>query len=75
MLRRTGSMPAFTPTAADLAALDAAIYSGAETVKYQDRTVTYRSLVEMRALRAIMSEAIDGTPRRATFTLIAPSRR
>lgn len=37
-----------------LAALDAAIATGALTVKYGDKTVTYRSLDEMLRIRKLM---------------------
>lgn len=42
-------------TASQLAALEEAIASGANTVQYQDRRVTYRTLEEMRSLRDEMA--------------------
>ena len=55
-------------TAADLAALDEAIATGALEVEYQDRKVRYRSLNDMLRTRAIMKQDIGGTP-------TTPSRR
>lgn len=41
-------------TLEDLTALEKAMKSGAQKVEYNDRTVTYRSLVEMQTLRDLM---------------------
>ena len=49
---------AFTQTQLDT--LEAAIATGARTVAYADRTVTYNSLAEMLALRAQMIAELGG---------------
>ncbi len=41
-------------TLEDLAALSAAIKTGARRIEYQDKTVEYRSLAEMLAIRRLM---------------------
>ena len=41
-------------TQAQLDALEAAIAEGVEEVKYQDKTVKYRSIKQMMALRDVM---------------------
>ncbi|MGL4478794.1 MAG: phage head-tail joining protein [Aeromonas veronii] len=46
-------------TQAQLDALDAAIASGALSVRYADQQVTYRSLQEMQAIRDKMAAALD----------------
>lgn len=46
-------------TQADIDALDEALVSGVSTVRYRDRTVTYHSLKEMRALRRDMIREVD----------------
>lgn len=48
---------AFTQTQLD--ALNSAIAEGALTVKYQDKSVTYRSLDEMLRLRELMYREIN----------------
>jgi hypothetical protein len=48
-------------TQAQLDALDEAIANGVLTVKYQDRTVTYRSLDEMLKLRETMRQELGLT--------------
>lgn len=45
-------------TAAQIAALEAAIATGALTVRYADRTVTYRSLDEMLRLLEDMKDEV-----------------
>lgn len=47
-------------TQVQLDALDDAIASGALTVKYQDKTVTYRSLADMLRLRDLMAAELSG---------------
>jgi hypothetical protein len=47
-----------TWTADDLAALDAAIASGAKKVKYSDREIEYQSLSDMLKVRGIMRAAL-----------------
>lgn len=49
---------------AQLAALDAAIASGALRVSYDGKSVEYRSLDEMLRVRADLASAIVGRPRR-----------
>jgi len=46
-------------TQAQLDALDAAIASGALSVRYADQQVTYRSLQEMQAIRDKMAAALN----------------
>jgi hypothetical protein len=41
-----------------LDALEAAIAEGVQTVKYQDKEVTYRSLDEMIKVRSLMRKAL-----------------
>lgn len=53
-------------TSAQLAALQAAIASGALTVHYSDRTVTYRSLDDMLKLERIMDADITPPATAAT---------
>lgn len=48
-------------TAADLVAIDKSLKSGALSVRYQDRTVTYRSLDELLRIRSIILTALGGT--------------
>jgi hypothetical protein len=45
-------------TAAQLTALESAIASGALTVRYADKMVTYRSLDEMLSLQRVMTADI-----------------
>lgn len=45
-------------TSASLTAIDAAIKSGATTVRYQDRTVVYRDADELLKLRALILNSI-----------------
>lgn len=58
-------------TQADLDALRAAIASGALTVSYRDRTVTYHSLRELRELAAEMERQLTAAP---THRLAAHSK-
>lgn len=46
-------------TQAQLDALDSAIAEGALTVKYQDKSITYRSLDEMMRVRNMMAESMN----------------
>lgn len=55
-------------TATQLATLEAAIASGVLSVRYADKTITYQSLAEMRALRDQMVEEINRTPSSARCT-------
>ena len=50
-------MPTFT--SAQLSAIDGAIAQGVLTVSYDGRTVTYRSLEEMRSIRAQIYRALQ----------------
>lgn len=52
-----------TWTQAEIDALKAAVASGVQTVTYSDRTVTYQSLEDMRALLATMEQSVTGAPR------------
>lgn len=59
-------------TQEDLATLNEAISTGAQTVRYGDRTVTYHSMKEMLLLRNTMKAEIEAAtgvtkPRRRTF--------
>lgn len=48
-------------TQGDIDALDAAIATGALRVRYADgREVTYRSLDELRQVRAMLTEQVSG---------------
>jgi hypothetical protein len=46
-------------TQSQLDAIEAAIASGELTVRFGDRTVTYRSMDELLQARAVIKEAID----------------
>lgn len=48
---------------ADIDALRAAVKQGVSSVSYADRTVTYRSLDEMRKLLAEMENAVNAPKR------------
>ena len=53
-------------TLSDLEAITAAIATGALTVEYSDRKVVYRSLADMRSIKAEIEQALglqDGAPR------------
>jgi len=50
-------------TAAQITALEKAIATGALQVRYGDRSVTYRSLDEMRSLLAEMKGQVQGVVR------------
>ena len=52
-------------------ALAAAIATGALTVQYRDRSVTYQSLSEMRSLLSEMDRQLTGAP---THRLAAHSK-
>lgn len=54
-------------TSADLVALEAAIATGATSVKFADRQVNYRSLAEMLKLRDLMISAL-ASPKRKRFS-------
>lgn len=56
---------AFTQEDADK--LRRAIASGALTVRYQDRTVTYRSLAEMRETLGMIEEELSGQRKARRF--------
>lgn len=49
-------------TQADYDALVAAMNTGAMTVKYQDRQVTYRTIDEMIRLKKIMADELKISP-------------
>ena len=50
-------------TPGQIAALQSAIASGATTVSYDGKSVTYRSLTEMRTLLAEMNASVIGAGR------------
>lgn len=50
-------------TAEQISKLEAAIATGALTVRYADRLVTYRSLDEMQRLLQDMRDEVNGTVR------------
>lgn len=50
-------------TQADIDSLKSAIASGALTVRFKDRTVTYRSLAEMREILAMMTAEVRPRPK------------
>jgi hypothetical protein len=61
-------------TQTDLDALDAAIASGALTVRYGDTSTTHRSLEEMRQVRTMIQQALataTGTRRRRLIKVCA----
>jgi len=49
-------------TAQDLVDIEKAIAQGALIVKYEDRTVTYRSLEDMRSIRREIQDCINPVP-------------
>lgn len=54
---------------AQLSALDEAISSGALTVKYQDRQVTYRSMEEMMRARSFILRQLNRGQAKKRITL------
>lgn len=60
-------------TSTELAALRAAIASGALSVQYTDRSVTYRSLDDMLKVERIMAADIEGS-QEDRFSVTAYSR-
>jgi hypothetical protein len=60
-----------TWTQADIDELKSAISGGILTVKYTDRTMTYQSLAEMRALLADMQRDVSAASGQANYTLAA----
>lgn len=66
-------------TSTQLAALRAAMATGALTVSFEGRSVTYRSLDDMRRAEAIMAAELEpssafGTTANPNFTRIEVSR-
>lgn len=59
--------------AADLDAIDNAIKSGELTVKFDDTSVTYRSMDELQKARALIKYEIKG-PQRKTYSVASFSR-
>ena len=53
-------------TQSQLDAIEAAIASGELTVRFGDRTVTYRSMDELLQARAVIKESIDASAGNAT---------
>lgn len=78
MMTPTTVVPVLVPYAGEIAALRSAIASGAMTVSYDGKSVTYDDLAGMKRRLALLlgwqSEALTGQPRRlpqagfATFT-------
>lgn len=62
---------AFVP--ADLDAIDTAIKSGELTVKFDDTSVTYRSMDELLKARGLIKREIQG-PVRKTYSVASFSR-
>lgn len=61
--------------ASDLAAIDRAMATGAERVRFSDgREVTYRSLADMRSIRAEIAAALDTGSARPRTTYAAYRR-
>ena len=60
-------------TTAERDALQAAIAKGIQTVTYNDRTVTYQSLSDMRDLLAEMNRELAGTAS-VSYRLAATSK-
>lgn len=59
----------------DYLSLKAAVASGVQEVQYNDRTVKYHSLVQMRSLLAEMEAALYGnTPGRSGGRYVATSK-
>lgn len=48
---------------ADLTAIERAIALGEQTVQFQDRTVTYRSISDLLEARAVIIAALNGSGR------------
>lgn len=55
-------------TQAQRDALAVAIASGATSVSYQGKSVTYRSLEEMRTILMLMDQELSGKPVRRRYT-------
>lgn len=60
-------------TASDLTAIEAAIKSGALSVKHGDKMVTYRSLAEMERVRDMIARSL-ASPTRKRITFASHSR-
>lgn len=54
-------------TSADLAAIDAAIASGATRVKYKDREVQYQTLAELLQARALIVSSLGNAGKSCTY--------
>jgi hypothetical protein len=50
-------------TQADLTAIDRALAKGEQTIQFQDRTVTYRSVKELLEARALISSELSTVSR------------
>lgn len=50
-------------TSDDLAAIDRAIASGELTVSHNGRTVTYRSMADLKSARALIADSLAGRGR------------
>jgi len=58
-------------TAADLAAIEAALYRGEQSVTFADRSVTYRSIDDLLKARDLIKAELTTRPRQ---TLIVASK-
>lgn len=56
---------------ADLDAINAAIGSGALSVAYTDRSITYRSIVELRNARQLLESELAGVAGTARIRSVA----
>lgn len=61
-------------TQAQLDAIDEAIISGATSVSYEGKSVTYRSLDDMMRVRALMRQELGLNAGKSTTILVAHSR-
>ena len=59
-------------TQTQLDALDVAIAEGVLSVSYDGRTVTYRSLAEMKEIRGTIFESLEADAGRQTIRQIRP---
>ena len=57
----------------DLAAIEKAIASGALKVEYNDRTVTYRSIAELKEARELIKRCL-GLAKRGSRVLVKTSK-
>lgn len=60
-------------TAAQLAALDAAIASGVKVVQYDGQRTEYRSMDELRAARKIVAQALNAASGAVNVPYVNPA--